>query len=103
MYQSKLSILQIRDHLLTTIVELISPWFESFEDNIFRVVIDVDHHPWDFDYASYGVLEIQKLAEHFSLPLQSHKDNTQVAVCRFRQLKKLVRAKYLHMQIATIV
>lgn len=66
-------------------------------------MINVDHHQWGFDDVNCGVSEIQKLAEHFSVPLLAHKVITRAAVFKFQQLKKLVHAKYLHMQLAMIL
>lgn len=64
-------------------------------------MVIVDHHRWDHDNSNYGIDEINNLADHFSEPLKFHEFNLQAALFEFRQLKKLVHAKYSHMQQPT--
>ena len=64
-------------------------------------MVIVDHHRWDYDDQNYGMDKIRALAHHFETPLNFHKFNLQAANFEFRQLKKLVRSKFSHIELST--
>ena len=100
-HQGKQAIGHIRNQLLPAINDCITERFKSFEEPVFQAMVITDHHRWDFDDHNYGIKEIEVLVDHFTEPLQFHNFNLQASNYEFRQLKKLVRSKYYHMELPT--
>ena len=56
----------------------------------------IDHSRWDFENVQYGIEDVKLIATHFSTALECQNFKLDAAVYEFRELKRLVKARYRH-------
>ena len=83
---------RIRSNLLPGIIAAIKTRFQSFQDEIYGSIASMaDHNRWNFEDSQYGMKEIQTICEHFKKPLDENNFSKDLAMCEYREVKRIVK------------